>query len=248
MCELGRHRENTGGAFVFGEGVPHGIMFIGEGPGDAEEEEGRPFVGVSGDFLREQLRRLGIHDYYMTNTVCCRSWELCYDTEGNPQTDRRTGLQRRRDSPPSPSQRERCNWRLLQQIYIVDPILIVPLGGVATETLVGKSVSMGRANGTLMQIQIPGAGALPNKTPKGTYARKVGPKESRTLVVPSDQNMVTYDVMPVVHPAYAMRGAEDRRPGAPMEQFINGLKKVRDVYSMYGQEVNGDAQIVGVEE
>lgn len=247
-CELGRYREDTGGAFVFGEGAPHGIMFIGEGPGVTEEEEGRPFVGASGEFLRERLRKLGLRDYYLTNTVCCRSWEFLYDTEGNPQMDRRTNLQRRRDSPPIPAQREQCKWRLYQQIYIVDPILIVPLGGAATETLMGKSVTMGRVNGELLHVKIPGAGALANKTPKGTYARKVGPKENRVLVVPSDQNYVKYDVIPVVHPAYAMRGAEDLRPGSPMEQFIKGLKKVRDVYSMYGQEVNGDAQIMGEEE
>jgi len=239
-CELGQRREEEKGAFVFGEGSLGTIMFIGEGPGRTEEEEGRPFIGESGKFLRSVITDiLEMEHYYLTNAVCCRSCGPSYDTEGNMQLDRR-GNPTIKDQSPSPAHVAACMPRLVEEIYIVDPILIVSLGVPATEAMLGHSVTMASTSGKLQQAEIPGSAFLPALTPKGKWGRWVGKKEDRRFVWPVEQNKVQYNVLPVVHPAYAMRNMEDRRLGSPMEQFMDGMKKARNIYLRYVQEVYGD--------
>jgi DNA polymerase len=106
-CELHRSRKNA----VPGEGPAHAeIMFIGEGPGAREDEQGRPFVGASGKFLDQLLEQAGVTraDVWITNVVKCRP-------PGN------------RD--PLPNEVETCASNYLQhQIKIVNPSIIVMLG------------------------------------------------------------------------------------------------------------------------
>ena len=106
-CELHRSRKNA----VPGEGPPHAeIMFIGEGPGQREDEQGRPFVGASGKFLDQLLGQAGVTraDVWITNVVKCRP-------PGN------------RD--PLPDEIEICTGNYLQrQIELVNPSIIVTLG------------------------------------------------------------------------------------------------------------------------
>jgi len=106
-CELHRSRKNA----VPGEGPVHAeIMFIGEGPGAREDEQGRPFVGASGKFLGQLLEQAGVtrSDVWITNVVKCRP-------PGN------------RD--PLPNEVEICTSNYLQhQIKIVNPSIIVTLG------------------------------------------------------------------------------------------------------------------------
>lgn len=106
-CELHRSRKNA----VPGEGPPHAeIMFIGEGPGQREDEQGRPFVGASGKFLDQLLEQAGVTraDVWITNVVKCRP-------PGN------------RD--PLPDEIEICTGNYLQrQIELVNPSIIVTLG------------------------------------------------------------------------------------------------------------------------
>jgi DNA polymerase len=106
-CELHRSRKNA----VPGEGPTHAeIMFIGEGPGAREDEQGRPFVGASGKFLDQLLEQAGVTraDVWITNVVKCRP-------PGN------------RD--PLPNEVETCTSNYLQhQIKIVNPSIIVTLG------------------------------------------------------------------------------------------------------------------------
>src|SRR5215211_3121222 len=86
------------------------IMFIGEGPGARENEQGRPFVGASGKFLDQLLEQAGVTraDVWITNVVKCRP-------PGN------------RD--PLPNEIEICTSNYLQhQIEIVNPSIIVTLG------------------------------------------------------------------------------------------------------------------------
>jgi DNA polymerase len=85
-------------------------MFIGEGPGARENEQGRPFVGAAGKFLDQLLEQAGVTraDVWITNVVKCRP-------PGN------------RD--PLPDEVETCTSNYLQhQIRIVDPSIIVTLG------------------------------------------------------------------------------------------------------------------------
>ena len=106
-CELHRSRKKA----VPGEGPTHTeIMLIGEGPGFHENEQGRPFVGASGQFLDQLLEQAGVtrKDVWITNVVKCRP-------PGN------------RD--PLPDEIETCTSNYLQhQIEIVNPSIIVTLG------------------------------------------------------------------------------------------------------------------------
>ena len=106
-CELHRSRKKA----VPGEGPTHAeIMFIGEGPGFHENEQGRPFVGAAGQFLDQLLEQAGVTraDVWITNVVKCRP-------PGN------------RD--PLPDEIEVCTGNyLFRQIELVNPNIIVTLG------------------------------------------------------------------------------------------------------------------------
>ena len=105
-CPLARTRTNT----VPGEGSPTAeIMFVGEGPGREEDESGRPFVGRAGRFLDELIESLPMRreDVYIANIVKCR-----------PPNNR----------DPERTEVDQCSNYLRQQIDIIDPLVIVPLG------------------------------------------------------------------------------------------------------------------------
>lgn len=105
-CPLHRSRTQT----VAGEGPADAtIMFIGEGPGQREDELGRPFVGRSGDLLETWLAEIGLNrsEVFIGNIVKCRP-------PGN------------RD--PQPDEIAACAHFLDRQIEIIDPQLIATLG------------------------------------------------------------------------------------------------------------------------
>lgn len=85
------------------------VMFVGEGPGFEEDRQGRPFVGASGRFLTEMLRRVAIdrRDVYITNVVKCR-----------PPDNR----------DPLPAELEACAGYLERQVELINPRIIVTLG------------------------------------------------------------------------------------------------------------------------
>jgi DNA polymerase len=105
-CDLHYSRKNA----VPGEGPPNAeIMFIGEGPGFHENEQGRPFVGAAGRFLEELLSTIDLKrsDVFIANVVKCRP----------PQN---------RD--PQPNELEACSEYLDRQIQAINPKVIVTLG------------------------------------------------------------------------------------------------------------------------
>lgn len=110
---------------VPGEGNPEAeLMFIGEGPGEQEDLQGRPFVGQAGQFLEEMLGMINLkrEDVFIGNLVKCRP-------------------PRNRD--PYPNEIEICiKHYLYHQIKIINPKLIVTLGRHAMEVFVpGKKIS-----------------------------------------------------------------------------------------------------------
>ncbi|TSC72106.1 MAG: DNA polymerase bacteriophage-type [Parcubacteria group bacterium Gr01-1014_38] len=117
----------TGTRGVPGEGNPEAeILFIGEGPGQKEDELGRPFVGPAGQLLEELLRHVGLtrSDVYIANVIKHRP-------PGN------------RD--PLPDELEACWPYLRRQIEVIQPKVIVLLGRHALERfLPGKSISQVR--------------------------------------------------------------------------------------------------------
>jgi len=105
-CDLRKTRRKS----VPGEGPANcEIMFIGEGPGQIENEQGRPFVGAAGQFLDQLLAQAGLKrpDVWIGNVVKCRP-------PGN------------RD--PMPEELSACNVYLERQINAINPSIVVTLG------------------------------------------------------------------------------------------------------------------------
>ena len=244
-CSLGTYRDAACGKMVFGEGTPRGIMFIGEGPGGSEEKEGRPFVGKSGHVLRHALHKLQVDRVYISNAVLCRSCGQSYDRDGNAQMrNTRDGIKipRIEDKPPTTEQLTACLPRLYEEIYLVDPILIVALGAQAAKLLAQRSLSIVDDSGTTQSISIPGAGSKPVVTAKkGLWARKI----KGVIVAPYVQNRVNYLMMPLLHPAYVARKSEDRRWRNPVQVFADGIRRAAHIYERYMLEVYGDTITVG---
>ena len=105
-CDLHKTRRKS----VPGEGPANcEIMFIGEGPGQIENEQGRPFVGAAGQFLDQLLAQAGLKrpDVWIGNVVKCR-----------PPDNR----------DPMPEELSACNVYLERQINAINPSIIVTLG------------------------------------------------------------------------------------------------------------------------
>ncbi len=127
-CRLAEGRTHA----VPGEGAPDAdVMFIGEGPGFYEDQQGRPFVGAAGKFLDELLATIGWarKDVYITNTVKCR-----------PPDNR----------DPRDDELDTCeSLYLRRQLQLVNPALLVTLGRFSlTRLFPGQAIS--RARGQLL--------------------------------------------------------------------------------------------------
>lgn len=238
-CSLSERRDAGNYSIILGEGntgVDHkrSIMVVGGGPGSAEEAQGRPFMGPAGRVLRNALVRLGLRDIYFTTAVACRSFEYQYSTEGQPilGKDRATGQEyhRIRDAQPNPSQMKACRNRLMEQIYIVDPLLIIALGGEALQALTGKPLGLVAKRGELTTIEIPGAWRKAKHTEKtNAWARKVRGDIKR----PTVPTTVRYTVMPTYHPAFVLSKSADQRPGNPTQSFAEDLVLAARIYDRY---------------
>lgn len=103
------------------------VMIIGEAPGKEEDESGKPFVGSAGRYLDHVLEGTGIdrNDLFITNTVKCR-----------PPKNR----------TPKSNEIKTCTSNyLFEQIELINPKLIMLLGGVAAKTVLGvKSINEAR--------------------------------------------------------------------------------------------------------
>ena len=127
-CKLSEGRKNI----VFGSGNPNAnLVFVGEGPGADEDEQGLPFVGRSGKKLTEIIEKgMGLNrekDTYICNIVKCRP-------PGN------------RD--PEPDEVSACNPFLIEQLKAIKPKVIVALGKPASSTLLGRTVPIVKERGT----------------------------------------------------------------------------------------------------
>lgn len=116
---------------VLGEG-PLGahFAFVGEQPGDAEEREGRPFVGPAGKLLRALMEEAGIKPEraYLTNAVK----HFKFAPRGK----------RRMHQKPTAGEIERYRWWLDLELDFVDPNLVVALGASAARALAGKPLAV----------------------------------------------------------------------------------------------------------
>lgn len=122
-CRLHSGRKNL----VFGEGsLTSGIVFVGEGPGFEEDQQGRPFVGKAGKLLDRMIGALGFDRsaVYICNVVKCRPPE---------------------NRTPLPDEIAACSPFLFKQIQCLKPKVLCALGACAAQTLLGASVPISRA-------------------------------------------------------------------------------------------------------
>ena len=122
LCERRQH-------IVPGEGDPHAdIMLIGEGPGQDEDRQGRPFVGRSGQLLTRMLEAIDLkrEQVYICNVVKCRP-------PGN-----RT---------PEPDEASACIGFLRAQFALVRPKIILLLGKTASRYVLNQEILIGRDHG-----------------------------------------------------------------------------------------------------
>lgn len=207
-CGLCQTRNNV----VFGYGNPDAqVMIIGEAPGESEDRQGVPFIGAAGqlldnylaesawrediktamegvhaakktdekDYFRRQLRDALLSEVYFTNVVMCR-----------PPDNR----------DPIPKEIEACRTRLLQQIYFVDPVIILTAGRIATEALIGKKVSILQTRGELFDVEVPG---------------RIHP--------------IKYPVLAILHPSYLLRKNDFKQRGGDGMKTYNDFIRTMNI-------------------
>ena len=126
-CKLHKGRNSI----VYGEGDPKAtIVFVGEGPGFEEDQQGRPFVGAAGQLLTDIIEKgmkIKRAEVYICNIVKCR-----------PPNNRN----------PEPDEVEACIGFVKKQIRAINPKVIVTLGNVPTQNLLNTKQGITRMRGT----------------------------------------------------------------------------------------------------
>ncbi len=129
-CELYQSRTQT----VFGVGNRDADwMLIGEAPGKQEDLKGEPFVGPAGQLLTEMIRALGYSrdDVYIANILKCR-----------PPDNR----------DPNAEEVAACSAFLQRQIALVQPKIILPVGRIAAQNLLGTKDSLAKLRGVVHKL------------------------------------------------------------------------------------------------
>lgn len=130
-CELHQSRTQT----VFGVGNPAAdLLIVGEAPGAEEDRRGEPFVGRAGQLLDEMLRAIGMdrQQIFIANILKCR-----------PPNNR----------DPKADEAAACRSYLQQQISLLRPKVILAVGKIAAQNLLGSSDPVGRMRGTIHRFE-----------------------------------------------------------------------------------------------
>jgi uracil-DNA glycosylase family 4 len=130
-CKLHRQRNKI----VFGAGNPRAeLVFVGEGPGHDEDVQGIPFVGRAGRLLTQMIEAMGLgrDDVYIANVVKCRPPE---------------------NRAPEKDEVATCLPFLLRQLAAIEPKVIVCLGSVATQALLGTHKSISHFRGQWLDFR-----------------------------------------------------------------------------------------------
>ncbi len=131
LCSLCTTRTQT----VFGEGNLNAKwFFIGEAPGQHEDEQGRPFIGEAGQLLTEMLRAMKLtrEDIFIANILKCR-----------PPKNR----------DPHVDEIQQCRNYLQRQIALVQPKMIIAVGRIAAQTLLETTEKIGKLRGNVYQFE-----------------------------------------------------------------------------------------------
>jgi uracil-DNA glycosylase len=198
-CMLSQSRNSV----VFGYGNPDAqILVVGEAPGRDEDLHGVPFIGVAGQLLDQylasvsinprlaemceeehfpanELREILLHSIFFTNVVACRPPE---------------------NRDPTPGEIATCITRLREIIYVVDPVLIIGVGRISVEALLGHKVQITKDRGTIYDVKIPGR---------------------------LKDSFVTYPMLAVLHTSYLMRQNDFNQPDGmgqkTFQDFLHGM-------------------------
>jgi len=130
-CKLHKTRKNI----VFGDGNPKAeLVFVGEGPGADEDEQGLPFVGRAGKLLTQMIEAMGLQrkDVYICNVVKCR-----------PPENRQ----------PEEDEVRECSPFLLRQLDTISPKVIVCLGAVAAKTILETNRGISQFRGQWLEFR-----------------------------------------------------------------------------------------------
>ena len=131
-CKL----KNNASKIVFADGnIQSSIMIVGEGPGEKEDELGKPFVGDAGNLLNKMLRAIKIEreKIYITNVVNYR-----------PPNDRK----------PEQSEINRYSKYLKEHISIIDPKILILMGSTAMEAILGINKKISKERGRWKEVII----------------------------------------------------------------------------------------------
>ena len=131
-CDL----KNNAKKMVFNDGnINSQIMIVGEGPGEKEDEIGKPFVGDAGNLLNKMLSAINVNreSVYITNVVNYR-----------PPNNRK----------PSPVEINRYSAYLREHILIINPKILIIMGSTAMEALIGNNIKISKERGKWKEIII----------------------------------------------------------------------------------------------
>jgi len=131
-CEL----KNNANQIVFSDGdFKSSLMIVGEGPGQKEDELGKPFVGDAGQLLNKMLNAIKIKrgNVYITNVVNYR-----------PPNNRK----------PEPTEINRYSEFLREHISIIDPKILILMGSTAMEALFGSKIKISKERGVWKEVII----------------------------------------------------------------------------------------------
>jgi uracil-DNA glycosylase family 4 len=178
---------------VFADGNPDAsVMIIGEAPDEHEDASGVPFVGKAGELLDSLIIEAGADptDVHITNLVMCR-----------PPDDR----------DPSNPEIKACRPRLMEQIRIVDPDLIIASGRLASKALTGqKNLAITKNRGEIFDCSLKG-------------------------------EMVEYKipVMATIHPVALLRNPDKSKGGIlrnTIEDFTSAFAVARKAKRLWGED------------
>ena len=131
-CKLKNHAKQI----VFGDGNYNSpLMIVGEGPGQKEDEIGKPFVGDAGQLLNKMLNAINIkrESVYITNVVNYR-----------PPNNRK----------PEAAEINRYSEFLREHVSIIDPKILILMGSTAMESLFGSKIKISKERGVWKEVII----------------------------------------------------------------------------------------------
>ena len=192
-----RHFVTAHTNIVFGEGDPRArLMFVGEAPGETEDQTGRPFVGRAGQLLEKMINAMGLsrEGVYICNVLKTR-----------PPNN----------ATPTSEEARLCAPYLVEQIRIVAPEAIVTLGLPATHLLLETTEPMRACRGRWWTFP-------PGRSPDAGGFAGVGGAAGSIW----DAALPEIPVMPTYHPAFLLRSYTDenrRKVWADLKMVMDRL-------------------------